>query len=153
MPQQPHLRHAKLSFPSPVSHRTRQTTSPCPIPSSNKPFVQLMPLLAAFLYTHKLTHLQQSVPWWPAHTEGDGWVMTMDYFIIPPLTGWQGAYMVLPLTSWTQGGQKGGNAAKARLRVAVTYVSPKCLPFLMKFRCGLLYSFLIRAVTEAKIYC
>lgn len=64
-----------------------------------------MPSLAAFLHTHSLTHLQLSGPWRPVHTKGDGWVMTMDYFIIPPLTGWWGAYTRLPLTSWMEGGQ------------------------------------------------
>lgn len=63
-------------------------------------FVHLMPFLAVFLSVHVRahtpTHLQQSVPRWPTHTQGDGWVMTMDCFIIPPPTDWQGAYTELP---------------------------------------------------------
>lgn len=148
MPQQPHLRHAKHSFPSPVSHRARRTPSPCPIPSSNRPFVELMPLLAAFLHTHKLTHLQQSVPWWPAHTEGDGWVMTMDYFIIPPLTGWQGAYMALPFNKLNARRAKGRKhcqgPAPCRRHVCFTRV----FTFLMKFRCGLFHSFPMRDICD-----
>lgn len=90
--------HPVISIPMSVS------SMPCWLPS--------------FTHKHSLTHLQLSVPWQPAHTKGDCWVMTMDYFIILCLTGWQGAYMVL-----TRARGKRGNTPSVLVPAAVMDVS------------------------------
>lgn len=104
---------------------TLQTLSPRPQTILKQLFVHLMPFLARFLSVYVCartpTHLQQSVPRWPSHSQGDGWVMTMDCFIIPPPADWQGAYTQVP---FNRRKAEGNAATRGHIfGVPVTYVS------------------------------